>query len=130
MSQELASATISGELYSDTDRIFDGETNPVSSSATSAILKLGKTLDALEVVGVAVTAMTVLSKVEYEYSANADMSSSTTVDVPISGASVGAGVEFFRFAPDHTKPVYARIIVTGGSGATGTFDVNIASVRK
>jgi hypothetical protein len=127
---DLASGTISTELYSDTDRIFEGETLPVSASATSAIFKLGKTLDAIEVVGTALTTMAVLSGVQYEYSENSDMSSSTTIDLPFSGAAPAAGAEFFRYTPDHTKPVYGRIIVTGGAAASGTFDVNIGSVRK
>lgn len=130
MAKDLASNKINDELYAYNDKIFSGATLPAASTITSAIFLLGKTLDALEIVGAAVTSMTVLTNVQYEYSENSDMSSSTTIDIPFSGATPAAGAEFFRFVPDHTLPVYARVILTGGASATGTFDVNIASVRK
>lgn len=130
MAKDLASTKISEELFANPDKIYSGQAMPVSSAITSSIFEVGKTLNALELVGQAVVAITNLTSVEYEYSVNADMSSSTTIALPIAGASVSAGAEIFRFAPDHTKPVYARLVITGAAGATGTLDVDIASVRK
>lgn len=130
MAKDLASNKINDELYAWNDKIFSGETLPASSSVTSGIFLLGKTLNALEVVGDAVAGMADLTAVEYEYSENSDMSGSTTIAIPFSGAAPADGAEFFRFAPDHTLPVYARVILTGGASGAGTFDVNIASVRK
>ena len=127
---ELVNSTISGrDLYSDTDRIFEDETVPTSGSVTSSIFDFGKTLDALELVGTAVSGVTDITAVQYEYSENSDMSGSTTIDLAFTAAPAD-GDEIFRYAADHKKPVYARVIVTGGASGAGTFDADIASVRK
>lgn len=127
---DLASNKINGELFAYPDRVFYGETMPVASAVTSDTFMVGGTLNALEIVGAAATDVTVLSDISYIYSENSDMSSPTTIALPFSAAAVGAGEEIFRYAPDHTKPVYAQIKVTGGAAATGTFNVQIASVSK
>lgn len=126
---DLASSVISGELYSDTDNIFKGETVPVSGGAVSGIFQVGLTLDALEMVGIAVSGVTDVASVVYEYSENEDMTGASSITIP-SVAAPADGEEIFRFVPDHTKPVWARLTVNGGVTGAGTFDAEIASVRK
>lgn len=136
MSRDLASGTLSTELYSDTDRIFDGATVPQNTSLVSSVFEFGKTLDALELVGAveteiviaAATAMTItLAWDEDPAGAFSD-----TQEVFTTGpGTITAGTELFRYVADHLKPVYYKATVaTTDAAATGAVDVNIGSVRK
>lgn len=137
MSRLLASGTISTELYSDTDRIFDGEALPANTSAVSAVFDFGKTLDALELVGVVDTelglagATTGSIVVAWDEDPAGAFANTQTVYSVAGATTVAAGTELFRYVADHKKPVYYKVTVaTTDAAATGTFSVNIGSVRK
>lgn len=132
MSRELESGTISAELKSDPDYLFYGETQPNATTVTSDGMLLGKTQDALEVVGVAKTDITVgatftTSITVEESSDDGDTDAYETVDTvyTVDGATtIPAGTELFRYVPNTKNEVYMRVAwESTDTGEVGTLDV-------
>lgn len=136
MARDLASNKISEELYSDTDRVFQGEAVPQNTSVVSSIFDFGKTLNALELVGEVVTDITIAATFALTFTVAWDEDpagafSNTEEVASFAPGTITAGTELFRYVADHTKPVYYKLTVASTDAtATGTFDVDIASVRK
>jgi len=134
MSEILKNATISQELYSNTDHIFNTSAIPANTASVSNVFELGKTLNALELVGAVMGEVTIASdltvSVAKEDTATGAFSTFETIATIPSG-TYAAGEELFRYVADHTQPVYYKVkLETTDASASGTFRVDIASVRK
>lgn len=125
MAKDLASNPINGELFSYPDWIFTDQAVTASGTVTSNPFRIGGTLDALELVGIAGAGLTDVTDVVYSYAETED-GTYTDISIPFDIA----GEDFFRYVPDHKKPMWAKIGVTGGVAGAGVFSVNIGSVRK
>ncbi|MCK5603909.1 hypothetical protein KAR91_18625 [Candidatus Pacearchaeota archaeon] len=133
---ELSSSTISQELFSDTDVVLSGQAMPINTSVSSSVFEFGKTLDALELVGVAKSEITIgatfAATITVAWDTDPSGSFSNTQDVlTIAPSTITAGTELFRYVADHLKPVWYKVTITSTDTASvGTVDVNIGSVRK
>lgn len=134
MADTLSTGTISRELRSDTDYFLYDETIPNNTTVNSNGLLLGKTQDALEIVGVAKTEMTVadtksISFNIQESSDDGDSDAYVTIDTPYSltssgGDTIAAGTELFRYTPSTDKEIYIRVaFVSTEAGESGEVDV-------
>ena len=133
---ELASSNIGQELFSDTDRIFNGEAAPINTSVVSSVFEFGKTLDALELVGTVGDELTIAATYAMTITVAWDEDpagtfSDTQVVASIAPSTVGAGAELFRYVADHVKPVWYKVTIASTDLASvGTINVDIGSVRK
>jgi hypothetical protein len=134
MADTLSTGTISRELRSDTDYFLYGETIPDNTTVNSNGLKIGKTQNALEIVGVAKTEMTVADTkaISFQIQESSDDGSSdsyVTIDTPYSltssgGDTIAAGTELFRYAVASDAELYVRVaFVSTETGESGTVDV-------
>jgi hypothetical protein len=131
---DLATGTISAELRADPDYLLYGETVPSNTTVYSDGMALGKTQDAIEIVGVAKTEITVLDTKEISFviqesSDDGDSDSYVTIATPYSmtassDTTIDAGTELFRFVPSTKAEVYIRVgFVSTDTGEAGTVDV-------
>ena len=131
MAELLASGTISGgDLYSNNDKIFDGVAVPQNTNVASAVFDFGKTLNALELVGVASSELVITGATTITVAWDSDSAGSFTDTqvFSVAGGTIPAGTELFRYVADHTKPVFYKVTVaTTDAGAT---EIGRASCRE
>lgn len=134
MSRDLDSGTIGRELRSDIDYLLYDETIPNDTTVDSDGMLLGKTQDALEIVAVAKTELTVADTKEISFniqesSDDGDSDAYETIATPYSltssgGDTIDAGTELFRYTPSRDKEIYMRVqFVSTEAGESGEVDV-------
>lgn len=134
MADTLSTGTISRELRADLDYFLYQETIPNATTVNSNGLKIGKTQDALEIVAVVQSEMTVADTktVSFEIQTSSDDGDSdayATIATPYSltssgGDTIDAGTELFRYTVSTDKELYVRVaFVSTETGESGEVDV-------
>lgn len=134
MARDLDTGLISRELRSGTDYFFYNETIPNNTTSNSEGLLIGKTQNALEIVGIAATEMTVagtkaISFVVQESSDDGVADAYATIATPYAltssgGDTIAAGTELFRYSVATDKEIYIRVgFVSTEAGESGEVDV-------
>jgi hypothetical protein len=133
MSTALASGTIGTELRADVDYLLKDETLPDNTSVTSNGMLLGKTQNAIDIVGYISTQVELADTKAMTFtlqSSSDDGSTDAYADVidiytkTASGAETVAVGELFRYTISTDKELYFRVKWT----STDTGEVGVASV--
>jgi len=134
---DLATGTISDELRADPDYFLKGETVPNNTTVNSNGIPCGKTQNALDIVCVVASALTVADTKAITFnvqtsSDDGDSDAYATVATPYTLTSSGgdvlaAGTELFRYVPSTEEELYHRVQwVSTETGESGTVDVYVA----
>lgn len=135
----LATGTISAEIYSDTDIVFNAQQMPNNSNVTSDAFPFGETLHGLELVGTVSTAISLADTTTLTITGRTSATSTGTFSeantlyaVTASGATtIAAGTELFRYVADTKENMWWQVrIATTDTQETGNITVYIASVKK
>lgn len=140
MATAIRSATISSELVSDTDYIFEGAALPNATSATSSVFKVGGSQAGIEIVGKAGTEIVVADGETLTY----DLYTSTASDSGFTlketvkqyapsgdSTTIALGTEMFRYVPGTDVDVWGKITVTASDDqSSDTHTVQIEKIAR